>query len=86
MTDEWQPDEATIQKILDRFTPREVAIAYLRAKRQAKASNLAFNMMANLSDGIVSAVQGDGPATIEALERVNKDLRTADQIMENPNG
>ena len=48
--DKWQPSEEQVEEIMRRFTHRQCAIAYLRARRGKKQSDTAFEVLDRLTD------------------------------------
>lgn len=76
------PTEAQIEKVLATYTPRQIAIAYLRAKATARSANLAFDMMSDVADFTRTALSGDLDGAKAAVESIKKHTRTSKQISE----
>ena len=72
MSDEWKPSEGKIADLLARFSPRQLAIGYLRAQRRARENDLAFRVM----DGICKAEDAMHSGEYEmACEEIDATLR-----------
>ncbi len=72
----FKPSEAAITKVLEKYSPRQVAIAYLRASRRARSADTAFNMLDGLTEANFAARDGDLEAVVKHLEKVNRFGRT----------
>lgn len=46
---DFSPSEEAIESLLARFTPRQLAIGYLRAQRRARTSDLAFRTLDDIT-------------------------------------
>jgi hypothetical protein len=79
MNDEpWQPTDAAIAEVLAKYTPRQIAIAYLRAKRRARQAETAFQAMDEITAATESVRRGDERSARATLERLSRKL-TAQQ-------
>jgi hypothetical protein len=70
MSEKYQPTEAQIAKVLEKYKPRQIAIAYLKASRRASQAETAFDLMSDINDFTLSAVTGDIEAAGKTVEKV----------------
>lgn len=80
MTQTYTPTEAQIEKVLASYTPRQVAIAYLRATRRARDAETAFGLMSDVADLTRSSLTGDltgAEAAVKSAERRARTMREA---------
>lgn len=75
MSEQFQPTEEQIEKVLNSYPPRQIAIAYLRASHRARQANHAFDLAMNLNDFTLSAVTGDVAGAKEAVNRAKRSNR-----------
>ena len=78
----YNPTEAQIEAVLAKFTPRQIAIAYLRASRRAKDADFAFSMMESVADLAISGINGNIKGAEEAVGNAAKAARTHRQAVE----
>jgi hypothetical protein len=83
MSADWTPPEDRIADLISRFTPRQLAIGYLRAQKRAREAELFAEVMTGLSDAAVSVATGDGKSAADGLDRSLKAMRTANEVLEN---
>jgi hypothetical protein len=86
MADTFTPTEAQIEAVLAKYTPRQIAIAYLRASHRAKQERTAFNLMSEIADFTRSALVGDLEGAESAVKAAERHLRTHAQNTEASNG
>lgn len=72
----FQPSNEAINKILDKHSPRQVAIALIRATRRARSAEAAFKMIDKLTEATDAARGGDFGATKAALDKVLQTTRS----------
>lgn len=74
---EYNPDKDQIEKILKRTgsDPRKLAIAYLRAKKRADESSMAFRVLEGITEARNSVRDGDGETAIKELERTLRRMK-----------
>lgn len=82
MTEQFTPSEVQIEKVLASYTPRQVAIAYLRATRRARDAETAFGMMDDVADLTRSALTGDMISAEAAVRSAERRARTLKQATE----
>ena len=82
MSGKYQPTEAQIAEVLKRFTPRQIAIAYLRKKREAATSALAFGAYDSIVTATDKAKAGDLQGAKDSLTKLQRMLRTHKQNTE----
>jgi hypothetical protein len=82
MSADWTPPEDRIADLISRFTPRQLAIGYLRSQRRAREANLVSEVMSGLSDATLSVATGEAKAAEAALDRTLATLRTAKEVLE----
>ena len=80
--DQFQPTDAQIDAVLAKYTPRQIAAAYLRASRRARQAETAFELAINVADFGVSALTGDLAGAKAAVNRAEKVARTNQQASE----
>ncbi|NBE05959.1 hypothetical protein [Paragemmobacter ruber] len=80
--DNWQPSEERITDLLARFTPRQLAIGYLRAQRRARQEASAFALLDDISLATIAATQGDLNSARQHMEKANRTAATAKQVLE----
>ncbi len=71
MTDQFNPSEAQIAKVLEKTgaDSRKLAIAYLRAQKRARDAESAFKVMSDLNDCMDAVRDGDLRGATSALQR-----------------
>ena len=77
MTERYDPPEEQIRRVLDTYSPRQIAIAYLRASRRARQAEIAFDVLDKLSSATVSAATGDTKGVSDALKDATRKLKRA---------
>ncbi|WPY93188.1 hypothetical protein T8T21_08610 [Limimaricola variabilis] len=82
MSRPYNPPEAKVAEMLSRFTPRQLAIGYLRAQHRARGAEVAFHLMASVNDMTLSAVTGDYKGARNAVETAKTHLRTSKEPSE----
>ena len=88
MTDtekQFKPSEAAISKVLGKYTPRQVAIGYLRASRRASSAEAAFTIISEINEAITAARSGDGEVVEASLDNALKSIRTQNEVSEAQN-
>lgn len=66
----YDPPEERIAALVAKHTPRQLAIAYLRAVHRARQGDLAFRTLADVADAESALRKGEGFEQIaEPLER-----------------
>lgn len=79
MTQKFQPTEDQIKTVLEKYSPRQIAIAYLRASRRAKEAEVAFDLMDSVNDLTFSTLTGDIKGAERAVNDARKTMRTHKQ-------
>lgn len=74
------PPEEAVARLLERHTPRQLAVAYLRAVRRARESETAFVVLDGLYNATLAVVHGETAKVGDELEAVIKELRTAKEV------
>lgn len=82
MTETFTPSEAQIEKVLSSYTPRQVAIAYLRATRRARDAETAFGLMSDVADLTRSSLTGNLAGAEAAVRSAERRARTMKQATE----
>lgn len=82
MKHEWTPPEDRIADLTARFTPRQLAIAYLRASRRAREAELLAGMEASIMDATIAVMTGNEGAASAALDGALRAARTAGETLE----
>ena len=85
MADTYTPTEAQIAAVLEKYTPRQVAVAYLRASRRARDAELSFQIMSDIADLTSTGLTGDidgATAAVAAVEAAEWRLRTHNETSE----
>lgn len=82
MTQQFQPSEERIAKVLEKYSPRQIAIAYLRASRRASNSEGEFKALASLDDAHEAVKRGNGKGAMDGLDGALRALRTAKEANE----
>ena len=77
-----QPTEAQIDKVLASYTPRQIAIAYLRAQARAREAETAFALMGDVADLTRTILTGDMAGAEAAVESAARTARTNKQVSE----
>lgn len=72
MSSRFDPTEEQIAGLLERFTPRQLAIGYLRAQRRARSAEAAFDVMGSVSDLQRAAFSGDLKGARSAVETAKR--------------
>lgn len=82
MTAQFTPTEAQIERVLTSYTPRQVAMAYLRATRRARDAETAFGLMSDVADLTRSSMSGDLSGAEAAVRSAERRARTLKQTTE----
>jgi hypothetical protein len=82
MSADWTPPEDRVADLISRFTPRQLAIGYLRAQKRARQAELFAEVMTGLCDAAVSVASDDGKSATDGLDRSLKAMRTANEVLE----
>lgn len=82
MADDYTPSEQQIAKVLEKYTPRQIAIAYLRASRKRRAAETTIKVITELSEARDAARTGDFKGVVDGLEGATKILRSANEATE----
>lgn len=77
MSDRYNPPEDQIEKVLRSYSPRQIAIAYLRASRRARNAESAFHVLDKIQSATVAATAGDYKTAKEEMAEANQRLRGA---------
>lgn len=75
MSDQFQPPRAAIDKVLKKYTPEQIAIAYLRASRRARAAETAFSVMDKVAGATIDAMGGDLKGASDKIQRATRTLK-----------
>ncbi|MDE4059786.1 hypothetical protein [Phaeobacter gallaeciensis] len=70
----YNPPAAQIQEVLDRFTPRQIAIAYLRASRARKRAEGVAQSMVAAADAERAVVSGDWAEVVRSLNALKRGI------------
>jgi len=68
----YNPPNDKIEKVLEKYTPRQIAIAYLRASRRAKGAETAFDLLDSLQGVSDAMSSGDCSGAIKGLNKANR--------------
>ncbi|MEO1108289.1 MAG: hypothetical protein AAFX90_10235 [Pseudomonadota bacterium] len=82
MAEKFNPSEEQIAKVLEKYTARQIAIAYLRASRRARQTETAFKALDAVSGAGFSAATGDKAGVMNGLDKLKKVLRSANETSE----
>ncbi|WP_306150669.1 hypothetical protein [Roseovarius sp. MMSF_3281] len=83
MSKPYKPPEAKIEKLVREQSPRQLAIAYLRASRRARNSEAAFEMLVSITDATDEVRNGNGEG---ASQKLKDAIRTARNLNETNEG
>lgn len=75
MSDRYDPPEDQIEKVLQKYSPRQIAIAYLRASRRARNAEAAFDVMDKIQGATFAAATGDFKGAANELGKANRRLK-----------
>ena len=75
MSDQYQPPEDKISEVLSKFTPRQVAIAYLRASRRARQAETAFGVLDKIPGAALSVATGDTKGPADELAKATRQMK-----------
>ncbi|WP_323779070.1 hypothetical protein [Leisingera sp.] len=75
MSDRYDPPEEQIQKVLRKYTPRQVAIAYLRSSRRARQAEAAFDVMDGIQGATAAAATGDYKSAKDELQKAMRRIK-----------
>lgn len=75
MASQYQPPEEQISKVLDKYTPRQIAIAYLRSSRRARQAETAFGVLDKVSAAALSVATGDTKGAAEELAKATRQIK-----------
>lgn len=78
----YTPSEQAINRLLEGRTNRQLAIAYLRAKRRADDAELTVDTLMSLAEGRRKIRAGDYDGAIDTLDKTLKKFRTYNQTKE----
>lgn len=78
----YTPTEAQIQAVLGKYTPRQIAIAYLRANRRAQDESAAFKLMQGIQEMTIAAFKGDVSGAKAAVAKAKRAVSTHNQVVE----
>lgn len=82
MTDRYDPPEDKVRQLVETRTPRELAIAYLRATRRARQSDAAFRALDKITGARDAVMAGDDEAALRELRSALAGLRTEKEASE----
>jgi hypothetical protein len=82
MTSTFTPTEEQIEKVMAKYKPRQIAIAYLRASRRAREAEINYGLLNSITDLTISALSGDLKGSEDAVESAKKILRANAEINE----
>ena len=77
-----EPTENQIATVLAKFTSRQVAIAYLRAQRRARDSDVAFGLACDVADLTLAGLTGDMAGAEAAVKKAERRAKMHGQISE----
>lgn len=72
---QWQPPEESVAALVAKHTPRQLAIAYLRAQRRFRQTDLAYRTLVDLDDATDAIRGSDGDAVLAKLDETLRRLR-----------
>jgi len=75
MTERYDPPEEQIKKVLEKYSQRQIAIAYLRAARRARQAETAFDVMDKIAGATASIATGDAKGAVDELERATRRMK-----------
>ena len=75
MTEErYDPPSEKVDALIAKYSARELAVAYLRSARRAKALDAAFRSMDQIAHATDAAHKGDADGLIRSLEETHRIL------------
>jgi hypothetical protein len=77
-----EPTEAQITAVMEKYTPRQIAIAYLRASKRAKGAEAAFNIMDGIAGATMGLARGDANYMKKELGRSLRAARSHREALE----
>jgi len=80
----WQPTQAQIDRVLAKAgrDPEKLAIAYLRAQKRARDSEVAFGVMDGIAGASMGMACGDYEAALGELKGINRRMASRREINE----
>lgn len=75
MSARFDPSEEQIAELLKRFSPRQLAIGYLRAQRRARSAKAAFDVLGSVSELQRAAFSGDMDGAHSAVDAAKRRMR-----------
>lgn len=75
MPQRYDPPEEKINRVLETYSPRQIAIAYLRASHRARQAEKAFELMDSLQGATAAAATGDFKGANAGLQDMLDRLR-----------
>ena len=82
MTDRYNPPDHLVDKLVAERTPRQLAIAYMRATRRAQDAEVAYAVQGELEGALLSAMRGDGEGAADSLKGARAVLRSHKEARE----
>lgn len=84
MTEQHTPTEDQIATVIERTggDPRKLAIAYLRAQKRARDSEVYAGFMGDITDLSIATLKGSVPEAMRAVERAERRVKTQKEVSE----
>jgi hypothetical protein len=77
--DKYTPTEEQISRVLAKGSPREIAIAYLRAARRARQAESVSTIMEGVADLSIAAMGNDADAMEIAVNSTKRRIKSQDR-------